>query len=65
MDKHPVPEQAVCCFCGEALPLRNAPLLVLYTRIGSDDNQNLFTHANCLRDRVIDEVILITELEDD
>ncbi len=58
-------EQAVCCFCGEALPFLNAPMLVLYTRIGSDSNQSLFTHATCLRDRVIDDVILITELEDD
>jgi ATP-dependent Clp protease ATP-binding subunit ClpC len=61
----PAPELTRCCFCGEVLPAHSAAVLVLYPRPGSEGSQTLYSHAPCLRIRVMPGVPLITDSDDE
>ncbi len=65
MTKRVDPKNAVCCFCGRAVPIFGAVVIVVYRSIDSSECQNLYTHPICLRDRVILDVPLLTDLVDD
>ena len=58
--------EAVWCFCGQSIPFRQAAVLVLYRNSESTESgQNLYAHKQCLRDRVLAEIDLDTELPDE
>ena len=55
---------AVCCFCGESLPLLTAAVVTVRTRIDAEESQDLYAHRACLRQRIQIDVPLLTELEE-
>lgn len=47
------------------LPLLTAAVIALYRNLNSDDgSQNLYTHSKCLRERIVVDVPLLTDLAD-
>jgi hypothetical protein len=56
---------ALCCFCGSYLLVQEAAVLVVYKDQNhvDDESQTLYAHPICLRQRVVPEIVLLTELD--
>jgi len=44
--------EVICCFCGEALFLKDAAILIIQPNIESDEQQQLFCHKNHLIEKL-------------
>lgn len=54
----------MCCYCGETILLENAVILTIQPSMENDEIQQLFSHKNCLVERMHKSVVLHPDIID-
>ena len=56
--------QAICCFCGEQVPMKWAVQIVVYPNEDRVESQVLYCHRRCLRERLLGTIPTHPDLDE-
>lgn len=58
-------EPVVCCFCGNALDIKSAVVLLMHENIEEEEAQQLYCHKKCINERLHESIPRYVDLNED